>query len=108
MSYTPNVVLPELSGLTLVGQIDFYDGPTEADVTGVWRDDAIGQLYFADDCDFEGILAHDAVTREDLFPCTADVLEAYLNERLDGAEWMNAREPYVAEIAELMGRARAL
>ncbi|WP_433235449.1 hypothetical protein ACQPYK_25360 [Streptosporangium sp. CA-135522] len=102
----PYPFLPELPGLTAVGEIDFFDGPAEADVTGVWRDDATGQLYYADDWVGSWPAPHADVTREDLTEITADELQVYLNKRLDDAEWMNGREPYVAEIAELMDRVR--
>ncbi|MFF0770953.1 hypothetical protein ACFYUK_18860 [Nonomuraea wenchangensis] len=100
--------LPTFPGLTVVGEFDFYDGPAEADITGVWRDDTTGQLYRADDWVGDSDVPHEETTREDLVPCTADELEAYLTKRLERAEWMNDRAPYRAEIAQLMARIRSL
>ncbi len=100
--------LTTFPGLTVVGEFDFYDGPAESDVTGVWRDDATGQLYYCDDWTDELDIPHDETTREDLVPCTLDELEAYLTRRLKRAEWMNDHEPYRAEIAQLMEHLRSL
>lgn len=105
-TYTATLNLPEFPGLTLVGQIDFCCRPDEIDATAVWRD-STGKLYTADDGDAEWMPAIRVdLTRDELVECAADVLETHLNNRLNEAEWMDDRAPYVAAIAKLMDAVR--
>ncbi|MEV4749040.1 hypothetical protein AB0K21_21900 [Streptosporangium sp. NPDC049248] len=99
------LMLPTFPGLTLLGQIDFYDGPESCDITGVWRNDTTGRLYHGDE--WAGLsLTVDPLTSEDLIPCTPNELEAHLNMRLNAAEWMNDRAPFAQAVTTLMDTVR--
>lgn len=97
--------LTELPGLVALDEIDFHCGPAEYDVTAMWRDDATGQLYYADDAGYDAPFDDGA---PELIACTADELRAHLGKRLakdfDGSA--SAAAECAQEIAELMTRVR--
>ncbi|MDP9843288.1 hypothetical protein [Streptosporangium lutulentum] len=99
--------VPTFPGLTLLGQASFSCRTDEADVTGVWRNDNTGKLYYADDCDAEWMpVPNDDLTREDLIPCTVDELQAHLDKRLNSAEWIDDRATFADAISALMDTVR--
>lgn len=94
-----------IPGLATLGGIDFSNDPHDYYMTGVWRDDTTGQLYYGDECGccsdpFYGF------ARADLTACTTLELITHLTQRLgrsdikqDSAAWVDTAK----EVADLAG-----
>ena len=93
---------PAKHGLEYVGDIEWDDEAYSFNMTGVWRDPASGQLYWADDsgCSCPSPF-EDINGREGLTAGTADELDAHLKEQLEHAQ---ARDDASGAVADLMLR----